>query len=755
MKLTTRTSLLLMATALLSIAACHSEEVVRITSLDQCNVVWDTPSGDSSGSMPIGNGDIGMNVWVEDNGDVLLLLSKTDSWDQNYDLLKLGRVRITLSPSPFAKGGGFRQELKLREGQIEITGGNGENAAVLRVWVDANRPVICVQSVGKSPSDLTVRLEPWRTETRPLTDTEFKSNRDVETAASGTVAPDVLVEDAPDRVTWYYRNESSVWPVGMKLQGMESVMGQFSDPLLHRTFGATILGDGLVRQDLKTLRSGKASQTHEVSIVPLTAQTPTIETWLAQLAASTAKVRSVDSAKACAEHEGWWREFWDRSWIRISGDADAATVTCAYALQRWISACGGRGAAPIKFNGSIFTVEWRDKGEVKSDPDYRQWGSAYWWQNTRLPYWPMLASGDYDMMQPMFKMYLDSLDLARARTRIWFNCDGAFMAETMNYWGMYCNIDYGWKRDGLSASEMVNPYIRWIWSSGLDLTMMMLDYYEHTGDAALLKEKLVPWADAMLRYFDTRFKRDADGTLLLDPTQSIETYQSGVTNDTPNVAGLRAVLPRLLALPSDSIDADTRARWTRLLSETPELPSGERRGKPVTLPAKTFQGRANCENPELYTLFPFRLYGVAKPSLQLAQDTFDARVEKAFNGWQQTAIEASLLGRADEARKMLVTNAKRKHDGSRFPAFWGPNYDWVPDQDHGGNLLNTVQTMLMQTEGKQIILFPAWPKDWDVQFKLHAPANTTVEGVLRAGKLEHLTVTPAERREDVKVMGEV
>ena len=290
---------------------------------------------------------------------------------------------------------------------------------------------------------------------------------------------------------------------------------------------------------------------------------------------------------------------------------------------------------------------------------------------------------------------------------------------------------------------------------GIELSSMMLDYYEHTGDAALLKEKLVPWADAMLRYFDTRFKRDADGTLLLDPTQSIETYQSGVTNDTPNVAGLRAVLPRLLALPSDSIDADTRARWTRLLSETPELPSGERRGKPVTLPAKTFQGRANCENPELYTLFPFRLYGVAKPSLQLAQDTFDARVEKAFNGWQQTAIEASLLGRADEARKMLVTNAKRKHDGSRFPAFWGPNYDWVPDQDHGGNLLNTVQTMLMQTEGKQIILFPAWPKDWDVQFKLHAPANTTVEGVLRAGKLEHLTVTPAERREDVKVMGEV
>jgi hypothetical protein len=397
-------------------------------------------------------------------------------------------------------------------------------------------------------------------------------------------------------------------------------------------------------------------------------------------------------------------------------------------------------------------VEWREKGELKSDPDFRRWGGAYWWQNTRLPYWPMLASGDYDLMQPLFRMYFDSLPLAKARNRIWFGCDGAFMAETMSSWGMFCNIDYGWERDGLKTGEMINKYIRWIWPSGLDLTMMMLDYYEHTGDEALLKEKLLPWADEMLRHFDTRFKRDKDGKLLIDPTQSVETYQDGVTNDTPSVAALRAVLPRLLALPEDRTSADMRARWQRLLGETPELPFGERKGKSVILPAKTFQGRANCENPELYTLFPFRLHGIAKPDLQRAQDTFDARVEKSFFGWQQTAIQAAMLGRAEEARNMLVTNAKRKHEGSRFPAFWGPNYDWIPDQDHGGNLLNTTQTMLMQADGKQILLFPAWPKDWDVQFKLHAPFSTTVEGVWRAGKLESLTVTPAERLQDLTVM---
>ena len=63
-----------------------------------------------------------------------------------------------------------------------------------------------------------------------------------------------------------------------------------------------------------------------------------------------------------------------------------------------------------------------------------------------------------------------------------------------------------------------------------------------------------------------------------------------------------------------------------------------------------------------------------------------------------------------------------------------------------------LQTMLMQCEGKNIRLFPAWPKNWDVSFKLHAPFNTTVEGIYRNGKVESLTVSPQERKDDVNVL---
>jgi hypothetical protein len=60
-----------------------------------------------------------------------------------------------------------------------------------------------------------------------------------------------------------------------------------------------------------------------------------------------------------------------------------------------------------------------------------------------------------------------------------------------------------------------------------------------------------------------------------------------------------------------------------------------------------------------------------------------------------------------------------------------------------------LQEMLMQTPGDSIYILPAWPDDWDVQFKLHAPGNTTVEGEWKGGKMVSLKVTPESRKSDV------
>lgn len=63
-----------------------------------------------------------------------------------------------------------------------------------------------------------------------------------------------------------------------------------------------------------------------------------------------------------------------------------------------------------------------------------------------------------------------------------------------------------------------------------------------------------------------------------------------------------------------------------------------------------------------------------------------------------------------------------------------------------------VQEMLLAPEPgptSKLHLFPAWPADWDVDFKLHAPGQTIVEGVLKGGKLQSLQVTPSSRAKDI------
>ena len=111
--------------------------------LDRSNVVWDSPVEDARGSMPIGNGDVGLNVWVEPSGDLLFFIGKTDAWDENMRLLKLNKVRMRFEPALDVKGD-FRWELRLREGVIEIRDGQ----VLARVWVDANHPVAQVDVAG-------------------------------------------------------------------------------------------------------------------------------------------------------------------------------------------------------------------------------------------------------------------------------------------------------------------------------------------------------------------------------------------------------------------------------------------------------------------------------------------------------------------------------------------------------------------------------------------------------------------------------
>ena len=211
--------------------------------LESLNVVWTSPSLNAQGSMPIGNGDVGLNVWVEPDGDLLFHIGKTDAWSENGRLLKLGRVRVELTPNPFIDGAPFQQELRLREGEIAIAAGKGARATTIRVWVDANRPVIRIAAGSESPFDMQVSLETWRKGRRELKDMDAHSARGLVGGPEPIVVePDVIVRGQKNRIVWYHRNERSLWPGNLNLQALGHLANTMEDPLLHRTFGAAIRG---------------------------------------------------------------------------------------------------------------------------------------------------------------------------------------------------------------------------------------------------------------------------------------------------------------------------------------------------------------------------------------------------------------------------------------------------------------------------------------------------------------------------------
>jgi len=738
------------------------EEILNMLSenpaLSDYSVVWETPSLNSMGSMPAGNGDIGINLWVEKNGDLLFYLSKTDAWSENARLLKIGKVRLTLMPNPFKEGFPFLQELNIQDGVIHIEAGEAEEKVSIAIWIDANHPAVELDIKSETPIMAKVSTEPWRTERRQLVNKgEIHSAYGINEDPEIYVEKDLVVENEKGGIIWLHRNSRSIWKENLELQALGKQVKKYQDPLLNRTFGALIRSSELEKSNPSEMTTKTALNQFSVTIHALTSQTDSLNTWVTQILRNAKSIEAVSRLQRLKAHKAWWHSFWDRSYINLSSsnceEYEAVfNVSKNYALQRYMNACSGRGNSPIKFNGSIFTVDTKNRKDRFGgfDADYRQWGGPFWWQNTRLPYWAMLEAGDFDLMKPLFKMYRDALSIRKQATKIYYKHKGAFYPETMYFWGTYTDSNYGRDRFELPTGMTKNRFIRYYWQSGLEISLMMLDYYEFTKNEIFLKETLLPVVSEVVNFYDNHWGRDENGKILFDPAMALETYNTAV-NPLPEIVGINKVCSELLRLPTSKISKSQQKQWNRLIGELPTIPTRILEGEKVLSAAYEYSGKQNIENPELYAIFPYRAFGIGKENLEMARLTFENRLIKQTGGWQQNAIKAALLGLTEEAAELTSQNFNASTSSYRFPTMWGPNYDWTPDQCHGTVAMSALQRMLVQYDGDKIYLLTAWPKNWNVKFKLVAPQNTTIKGVVKNGKLENFEVVPKSRMKDIVI----
>ena len=319
--------------------------------------------------------------------------------------------------------------------------------------------------------------------------------------------------------------------------------------------------------------------------------------------------------------------------------------------------------------------------------------------------------------------------------------------------------DFGW-----DAKDYSEPYTRAIQQQCLELAAVMFDYYDHSQDKAFLNDKLIPWATKSLEYYDTRFGRDDKGRIRITPTHAVETYWTDVVNDMPSVAGLRYVTGRLLALPKQDVPADKREYWKRMESILPEIPKRIVDGKTVPDNAASYATkRTNFEAPDLYCVYPFPLYGIGRTehNIEEAREAWRRMPNPTLSCWYQTGIFAARLAMTEQACRDLLARSSASQTQRnaatnkpvRFPGYMDTPHDYPPDLDAAGNQRTVLQFMLVQTgPNNEIYLFPAWPREWDVDFKLHAPMNTTVECKLQNRKIVKLDVVPASRKKDIMII---
>ena len=741
------------------------------------NPVWTTQSGNALESMPCGARDIGLNVWVE-GGDLLIYVARSGAFDETNAYLKLGRVRVRLDPSPFTPDARFRQELSLIDGEITIIGEDAGRSVRILVWVDVDAPVAHVEVESREDVAVTATLECWRTADRDYTEAEGPMHTTWIGAPKAPRQYSDVTGFAQGGVLTYHRNRDTdtVFDLLVEQQDLGPVKDQLWNPLKGRAFGMLLRGQGLTPAGTVTGRyastdfigwqlRGAAARRHDIRIYCHVEVTDTHAQWLSALERLIARDARTSPAVARARSGEWWGQFWGRSYIAIQPgharpESQPWRIGRNYQLFRHQLGTNARGAWPTKFNGGNFTV---DPQYVTPDlalpPDFRAWGGgAFTAQNQRLVYWPMLKSGDVDMMEPQFTFYRQTRRNAELRSEVYWNHPGACFTEQIENFGLPVGREWGWHRKTFNLLPVFpgvesNAWVSYQWDTVLEFCFMILEARRYAGRPVEADLTLI---DSCITFFDEHYRReyriiagtdlDAHGKLVLFPGTACETYKNTL-NSCVTIAALDAVLRALLALPDQLLTEAGRQRYETILSTVPALPLRVSQGHRTLAPALLWDRIQNTEIPQLYPVFPYGQYGIGRPDLQVAIDTWEYGIErpaqKNHTSWHQDAIFCARMGLTEDAAR--ITAQKLDDSGRRYPTFWGPGHDWVPDHNWGGSGMIGLQDMALQAVDEKIHLFPAWPRDWDVDIRLHAPDSTIVEASLRSGRLEHLATLPSSQ----------
>ncbi|HTQ31190.1 MAG TPA: DUF5703 domain-containing protein [Opitutaceae bacterium] len=723
---------------------------------------YTSPATRSEEGMPVGNGRMGSLVWTTPSA-LKFQINRVDVFGQDSSTVSFPRadsdyasgcgyvdINLVEAGDDVFTGKNFHQHLSVYDG-VMTAQGKGVTARVLG-WPKADVMAVEIDDERAAPEPICIDLRMLRYQMQGFFGQNYKlmTEHAVKVQTANHYATSRLdIRDGHIALTQQFQElefyDSSAIAIG----------------IVGRPSKARYLNESTV-QLVAAPDHGKFT----ILIGSAASFDPKQDTAsLALTALDTAAPKGFDGL--AADTAAWWHDFWATGFVAMSSaDQQADFVSGNYIYFMYLMNASSHGVYPPRFGGMI----WYTNG------DFRRWGSQYWHANTDAYYHDLLSSGHVDLMDPFYSLYFGMYDACALAARQQWDSQGIYIPEItffngpdrlpdnlvkefqdlflvrksyeqrspeFQFWVETMNRHssrYNFQNDGTyvhghlivpTKGDGIFGHCTHFLSGAAGTASEFWQRYEFTGDKDWLRNEAYPMIKGVAEFYRNfpNVQKEADGKYHIHHVNRIESDWD--SSDTPSELGaMHTIFPMAVAASEIlGVDADLRPKWQDIADNlAPPGPGSGRRGNFDTTNPERRQQQHGANRP--LDRGPNRPFGsfVGGGEGAIAPLGAQPELKARFLGFDRLG---GFIDPEGDGGAQIFRNRLRLREGPG-----------AIDAEHIAGLSFGIQSSLLTDTVTSDLshvtmqVFPAWPKDWDVSFRLLARGAFVVTSAQKDGKIQ-------------------